>query len=217
MKFFNIIILALLFSVNINAQDSNSKKAKTILDKVSAKTKTFTTIQAIFSFEMENQQENISEKTAGKIWIKNEKYKLELMGTVTYCDGKISWMHLPDDEEVNISAVDNDSDNSMNPAKIFTMYETGFKYKYINEVFEDTRALHVIDLIPLDYDGEFSRITLKIDKSNNTVYSMKRFGNDGNIYTVKIKKMETNKPLNDSMFKFDKTKFPGVEIIDTRE
>lgn len=217
MKNLYLIIIAFFISFSVLAQDANSTKAKNILDKVSTKTKTFTTIKAVFSFEMNNQQENINEKSVGTIWIKGEKYKLSLMGLENYCDGKTIWSFIKDEEEVNISEVDNTSDNSMNPAKIFTMYDKGFKYKYIKEVFEDTRALYVIDLIPTDYDGDFSRIRLHIDKSKNTVYSMKRFGNDGNTYTVKIKNMETNKPYNDSMFKFDKSKYPDVEIIDTRE
>jgi len=217
MKNIYFIIIALFVSFSVLGQDANSTKAKKILDKVSAKTKTFKTIKAIFSFEMTNQQEKINEKSVGKIWIKGEKYKLELMGVETFCDGKLIWSFMKDEEEVNISEVDNSSDKSMNPAKVFTMYDKGFKYKYIKEVFEDTRPLYVIDLIPEKYDGEYSRIRLKIDKSKNTIYSMKRFGNDGNIYTIKIKKMETNKPLTDSMFKFNKTKYPDVEIIDTRE
>ncbi len=217
MKYLYLLITALFLSFSVLGQDANSVKAKKILDKVSAKTKTLKTIKAIFSFEMNNQQEKINEKSVGKIWIKGDKYKLELMGVETFCDGKLIWSFMKDEEEVNISEVDNSSDKTMNPAKVFTMYEKGFKYKFIKEIFEDTRPLYVIDLIPLDYDGEYSRIRLKIDKSKNTIYSMKRFGNDGNIFTIKIKNMQVNKPLDDKMFKFDKTKHPDVDIIDTRE
>jgi outer membrane lipoprotein-sorting protein len=124
---------------------------------------------------------------------------------------------MKEDKEVNISEVDLTDDKTLNPAKVFTMYQKGFKYKFVKEVFEDTRALYVIDLIPTNFDGEFSKIRLQIDKSENTIYSMKRYGNDGNIYTIKIKNMEPNTPLDDAMFKFDKTKYPGVEVIDTRE
>jgi outer membrane lipoprotein-sorting protein len=217
MKAINLLILSLLISFSGYSQDATADKAKAILDKVSAKTKTFTTIRSVFSFEMENQQEKINEKSVGKIWIKGEKYKLELMGVTTFCDGKLIWSYMKEDKEVNISEVDLTDDKTLNPAKVFTMYQKGFKYKFVKEVFEDTRALYVIDLIPTNFDGEFSKIRLQIDKSENTIYSMKRYGNDGNIYTIKIKNMEPNTPLDDAMFKFDKTKYPGVEVIDTRE
>ena len=211
------ILLAVIFSLNINAQSAeNRAKAKKILDKVSATTKAFTTISADFVFEMNNQQENIKEKVVGSIKIKGDKYQLKLMGTITYSNGKTNWTVLEDEEEVNISEIDPDDDKTMNPAKVFTMYENGFKYTFIKEVFEDTRALYIIDLIPTNPDGEFSRIRLKIDKDKHTVYSMKRYGNDGNIYTIKIKKYTTNTSMPDSTFVFSKAKYSGFDIIDNR-
>jgi len=212
-----LLIFAIIFSLSINAQSpENRAKAKKILDKVSATTKAFTSIKADFVFEMENQQENIKEKAQGTIKTKGDKYILDLMGTTTYSDGKTIWTVLIDEEEVNISEVDEDDDKTMNPANVFTMYEKGFKYTFIKETFEDTRALYIIDLIPSNPDSEFSRIRLKIDKDKHTVYAMKRFGNDGNIYTIKIKKYTTNISMPDSIFTFSKSKYAGYEIIDNR-
>jgi outer membrane lipoprotein-sorting protein len=212
-----LIAIALIFSLNINAQSpENRAKAKKILDKVSTTTKAFTTISANFVFEMNNQQENIKEKAVGNIKIKGEKYQLKLMGTTTYSDGKTNWTVLEEEEEVNISEIDADDDKTLNPAKVFTMYENGFKYTFIKEIFEDTRVLYIIDLIPSNPDTEFSRIRLKIDKDKHTVYSMKRYGNDGNIYTIKIKKYTTNTSMPESTFTFNKSKFPGFDIIDNR-
>jgi len=214
----NLLLLLVVFlGLNINAQTPENKaKAKKILDKVSATTKAFTTIDAQFTFELNNQQQNIKEKAVGTIKIKGSKYQLKLMGTTTFCNGKTIWTVLEEDEEVNISDVDPSDDKTLNPAQVFTMYEKGFKYYFLKEIFEDTRALYVIDLIPENPDSEFSRIRLKIDKVKNTVYSMQRFGNDGNIYTIKIKKYTTNKSMPDSMFIFNKSKYPDFDIIDNR-
>jgi outer membrane lipoprotein-sorting protein len=212
-----IFLSVVLLNFGLNAQTpENRAKAKKILDKVSEKTKSFSTIEATFTFELNNQQENIKEKAVGTIKTKGNKYVLDLMGTTTYCDGKTIWTVMKDEEEVDISEVDEEDDKTLNPAKVFTMYEKGFKYTFVKDIFEDTRALYVIDLIPLNYDGEYSRIRLKIDKDKYTVYSMTRYGNDGNIYTIKIKKYITNKPMPDNMFVFNKSKYPGFEIIDNR-
>lgn len=212
-----LLILVVVFGLSVNAQSpENRAKAKKILDKVSATTKAFTSIKADFTFVMENQQENINEKASGTIKTKGNKYVLDLMGTTTFSDGKTIWTVLIDEEEVNVSEVDEEDDKTLNPAKVFTMYEKGFKYTFIKETFEDTRALYIIDLIPSNPDSEFSRIRLKIDKDKHTVYSMKRFGNDGNIYIIKIKKYTTNITMPDSIFIFSKSKFPGFEIIDNR-
>jgi len=218
-KIFSILIISLLLlNTSTQAQEqSNYQKAKKILDKVSEKTKTFTTIKATFTFEMLNQQENIDEKTVGTIWIKGSKYKLNLLGIETYCDGKYVWSYNKDDEEVTMSKYDPDDDEALNPSNIFNLYKKGFKYSFVREMFKDTRALYVIDLIPTNYDGEYSKIRLTIDKDKSTIYSMTRYGNDGNIYVVKIKNLETNKPMNDNMFIFDTNKHPGVELIDDRD
>ena len=53
----------------------NPEKAKEILDQVTAKTKTYKTIKADFSFSLENLQEDIKEEYKGNIAIKGDKYK----------------------------------------------------------------------------------------------------------------------------------------------
>ena len=219
MKYLKTLLITLLVgSTTIFAQQQdNALKAKKILDKVSEKTKTYSTIKAVFSFEMINQQEKIDEKTHGTIWIKGPKYKLNLLGIETYCDGKYVWSYNKDDEEVTMSKYDPNDDEALNPANIFNIYKKGFKYNFVRAMFKDTRALYVIDLIPLNYDGEYSKIRLTVDKDKNTIYSMTRYGNDGNIYIVKIKQMEVNKAMNDNMFVFDTNKHPNVELIDDRD
>lgn len=214
-------IIITLFSIGIflltqTNSFSQENKAKEILDKVSVKTKSFSCIQVDFKFTMENQKENISEKQNGELWIKGEKYKLDLMGTETYYDGTTVWTYLKDANEVNISEPDENSDEMLNPAKILNMYETGFKYYFKQEIFDANRPLYIIDLIPIDLTKDFSRIRLTIDKSKDLIYEIKRFGKDGNIYTITIGQYTTTKIFTDSMFKFDATKFPGVEVIDMR-
>jgi len=222
MKKLILISIAILFAFSINAQDA---KAKAILDKASAKARSFKTIYAEFTFALDNQQEDISETYSGKLWTKGEKYKLEIMGTTTYFDGKTIWTHMKEVDEVNIAEPDPDDDQALNPAKIWTMHEKGFKYYYKKEKFEANRPLQYIDLIPTEIDQglssdkadvTYSRITLKIDKSKSMLYSMIRYGDDGNIYTIKVAKYKTNDFYFDTMFKFDKTKHPDVEINDLR-
>ncbi len=215
MKLITIILFAsiVLISFNTTAQD---QKAKEILDKASAKAKSFKTIYAEFNFTLENQQEDVTETYSGKLWAKGEKYKLELMGTITYFDGTTIWTYMKDAEEVNISEPDPEDDNALNPAKLWTMHEKGFKYYYKKEKFEANRPLQYVDLIPKSLECDYSRITLKIDKTKNMIYAMKRYGKDGNIYTIVILKYKTNEAYSDAMFKFDKTKHPNVEVNDLR-
>ncbi|GAF05053.1 LolA family protein [Saccharicrinis fermentans] len=68
-----ILLLVALIPGFVFAQ--NPEQAKKILDQVTAKTKTYKTIKASFSFKLENLQENIQEEYAGTISIKGDKYK----------------------------------------------------------------------------------------------------------------------------------------------
>ena len=192
-------------------------KAKTILDQVSVKTKAFKTIEAEFAIILENKQEKINDSKKGKIFIKGNKYKVDLAVSTIFNDGTTQWTYMKDPNEVNITTPDPSDDNSLNPAKMFTIYEKGYKIRYIGEKFEKNHALYEIELYPIDLKKEFSRITLKIDKDKMQIFSMKRFGKDGTDYYIEIIKMDTNKEMADIMFVFDKTKYPKVEINDMRD
>lgn len=219
----NIFFLILMgICANMVAQDPAQykevdPKAKTILDKLSTKTKAFTSIEAEFAFLLENKQDKVNSNQKGKIWIKGNKYKVDMQKAITFFDGKTMNAYMKESNEVTVTEPNPNDDNTLNPAKIFTVYEKGYKIRYIAEKFEDSRQLHIIDLYPIDLKKDFSRITLKIDKAKNELYAMQRYGKDGNTYTIKIISMVTNQPLADALFVFDKTKFPKVEVIDMRE
>lgn len=192
-------------------------KAKTILDQVSAKTKAYKTIQAEFGIVVDNKQEKSKDSKKGTIWIKSNKYKVDLASSIIFNDGKTQWSYMKDANEVNIITPDPNDDNSLNPAKMFTIYEKGYKIKFIAEKFENTRALYEIELYPVDLKKDFTKITLKIDKTKMQIYSMKRFGKDGVDYLIEVVKMQADQDLPDAMFTFDKTNFPKVEINDMRD
>ena len=219
MKYLLPISLFILVSFTSFAQDDyeqNTKKAKEILDRVSAKTKSFNTISADFSFSMENLQEDISETNEGTILIKGDKYKVSLMGVDTYFDGKVIYTYMKEAEEVNITEPDPEDEETLNPATIFTIYEKGFKYRYLGEGTEDGKTFYEIDLYPENRDKPYSRIKLRILKDDLTLYSLRQVGKDGNNYTVVVNSMKTNIPLADSDFVFDPAKHPDVDVIDMR-
>nr|HPH16062.1 outer membrane lipoprotein-sorting protein [Bacteroidales bacterium] len=101
--------------------------------------------------------------------------------------------------------------------KMLTIYETGFKYKFIQERFEQNRAIYIIDLFPKEVEkSEYSRVRLYINKDKSQIWKVEYFAKDKNTYTIIVNSFETNTPMNDADFKFDKAKHPGVQIIDER-
>jgi len=192
-------------------------KAKSILDKVSAKNKALKTIKAEFAIILENKKDNIKDSKKGTIWIKGNKYKIDLAVSTIFFDGKTQWTYMKEVNEVNITDPDPKDDNTLNPAKIFSIYESGYKIRFIKEKFEKNRALYEIELYPKDLKKEFTKISLKIDKDKMQIFSMKRFGKDGTDFYLEIINVKSNEEMADNLFIFDKTKYPKVEINDMRD
>lgn len=214
----NFLLLIFLFAgSSIFAQQD--QKAKEILDKVTQTTQSYKSIEANFSFEMENKEQNINEKHTGNVVLKGNKYKVHLteMGLEVYSDGKDVWTYMSEANEVNISAINGQQeDNMMDPSKVFTIYQNGFNYKYIGEENQNGRIIYAIDLIPQSSNNNYSLIRVNIDKAKMSIYSARMQGKDGNTYTVKIDQFKTDKAFDDSFFVFDPKKHPNIEIVDMR-
>jgi len=211
--FTTTILLIALFS-----QAQQDPKAKSILDEVSGKTKTYKTISADFSFSMENKEMEINEKNEGSIKLKGQKYFVDLPGAgiKVYSDGKTNWNYMKQGNQVTISLIEDSGSELMDPSSLFSIYEKGFSSKFVAEKNVGGNAVYQIDLFPDKKEYEVTKITIEINKSTMMIQSAQLFGTDGNLYSIVVKKMETNKEFPDSDFVFDASKFPDVEIIDLR-
>jgi len=194
------------------------QKAKEILDKVTQTTQAYKSIEATFSFEMENKTRNVKEINTGSIILKGNKYKVHLneLGVEVYSDGKNIWTYMAEANEVSISGFNNDDEDMMDPAKVFTIYQNGFDYKLVGEELQNGKSMYSIDLFPQDKNNNYSQIRVHIDKTKMLINSAIMKGKDGNTYTVKVDQFKTDKPYNDSFFIFDTSKHPNVEVIDMR-
>lgn len=209
-------LIAVLFIV-IQAFAQQDPKAKTLLDALSAKTKSYSTIRAQFSIALENMKDNVKEEFSGSILMKGEKYRLSAMGSETYFNGKTIWTYLEEVGEVYISEPQEEENSVLsNPSKLFTIYQEDFKYRYIADVTQSGKQLAEIDLYPEDLKQQFSRIKLFIDKAKLQIESAMVFGKDGNTYIFTVKTFQTNVVVKDSDFTFNPDAYKGVEIIDMR-
>lgn len=207
------IILLALFT-----QAQQDPKAKSILDEVSSKTRTFKTISADFSFSLENKAMSINEKNDGSIKLKGQKYFVDLpgAGVKVYSDGKANWSYMKQGNQVTISTIEDSGSELMDPSSLFSIYEKGFTSKFIAEKNVAGKPVYQIDLFPDKKEYDVSKISIEINKTTMMIQSAQLYGTDGNIYGIVVKKMETNKDFQDAEFTFDARTFPDVEIIDLR-
>jgi hypothetical protein len=71
-------------------------------------------------------------------------------------------------------------------------------------------------MTPVDKSKPFHKVYLQIDKAAKTIYSTRVLENGGNRYIYTVTSMKTNAAMADNTFVFDKSKYPGVDIVDLR-
>ncbi|RZM24221.1 MAG: outer membrane lipoprotein carrier protein LolA [Pedobacter sp.] len=192
-------------------------KAKSILAQVSKKYRGYDIVKTEFVFTLDNQQAKIKETQQGTLYVKANanKYKVVMTDQELISDGKSQWTYLKEDKEVQVTEVDNSSD-AINPAKIFTLYEQGFKYLYTGESKIGGKVYQMIDLSPVDTKRSYFKIRLSIDKNAKQISNAVIFEKSGNKYTYAIKSFVPNVKIAESTFSFDAKKYPGVEVVDLR-
>jgi outer membrane lipoprotein-sorting protein len=207
----------IIIGSGVTAFAQSEVKAKEILAEVSKKYRSYDVIKTEFSYTLENPQAKIKETQSGTLFVRSKvnKYKVILKGQELISDGKNQWTYLKADKEVQLSEVDNSSD-ALNPAKIFTIYEKGFKSVYTNDTKLNGKTLHNIDLTPLDGKRSFFKVRLQIEKLSKQITNAVIFDKNGNKYTYTIKTFMPNVKVPESTFAFDSKLYPGVELVDLR-
>ncbi len=208
MKKIILAALSLLFMLPVYAQ--TDKKARTILDEVSAKTKAYKTIRIEFTYTMENKAQNINDSFKGVLISKGENYKLSFSGQEIFSNGKTVWTYLKDANEVQINNVSKE-DDSFTPNNLLSSYNENFKAKLL----EENSKQQVIELIPVQKKN-FNKVRVTIERARKIVSSITIFDKNGSTYTYTVNKFETDLPFTDSMFVYKAAEHPGVEEIDMR-
>lgn len=210
------IAMALLISSSAIIAQKNDPAAKQVLDAVSAKFKTFSSVQAGFAYKVENGAGKALSTKNGTVWMKGNKYKVSFGGQEIFSDGKTVWNYDKSSNEVTINNVDA-SGSTLTPQKLFTnFYDKDFLYLLNGEKKVGGKTLQEIEMTPTDKSKAFHKVYLQVDKTAKTIYSTKVLENGGNRYTYTVSTMKTNAPLADNQFVFDKNKYPGVEVVDLR-
>ena len=206
------LFLSIIFSINIAF--SQDEIAKQILDQLSEKGNSYEDITAEFSFNFSNKNQGIDEYSEGKIWIKEDMYKLNMATDLSIINnGETLWYFMKDVPEVQI--MESDSEDEMNPSKIFTIYERGYKYQYDGKSTINGKETEIINLYPKK-SGAISKVILFVDTEKLEFYKIQIIDKEGGTSSYTIKSFITNNQVPESTFNFRKKDHPGVEIIDLR-
>jgi outer membrane lipoprotein carrier protein len=213
------LIFSLFLSINITMlantepmQAASAKaKAAIILEAMSKKYAAITTFNASFTYNTEG----VKEAYKGDVTVKGKKFRLKLAGQEIFNNGQIVSTFIKESNEVNISDFD-PAEEGINPAKIYTIYKKGYKYAFIEEQKAGKNIYEVIELSPEKATSQVAKIRITVDKKDKSVKSWKITTKDGKKQIFKVDKFVALSGISDAFFTFDKSKYPGVEVVDLR-
>lgn len=191
---------------------NSDPEAKKILDAVSARFKTFKSVQSKFILKIENSSNKLMGSKTGTVYMKGTRYRIKVSDQDIYCDGSNVWTVDPTAKEITITKLD-PSNNTITPQKLFTnFYDKDFLYK----LNSDAKGVQEIELTPIDKSKLFHKVIVFINKATQTITSTKVFEKAGNRYTYTVSGMNTRSSIADATFTFDQKNYPGMELVDLR-
>jgi len=208
MKKLSLIIALISFTTIIFAQN----KGVELLDKVSAKTNAYSDIDIDFNYYMDNNAEDIHQSKKGNAYIQKGKFQINLDGLIIIFDGKRRYTILED--EVTISSEDDESGIS-NPTQILDLYKDGYVIKWDIEQKVPGKTIQYVRLIPIDSESEYQYILIGSDIATNDLYNVIYTDKQGSQFKLQINSLKGNSSLPNTLFMFDKTKYPEPEYLYT--
>ncbi len=206
----------MIVSAQSNGLGKSDPQAKKILDAVSAKFKTYKSVQAKFSLKIENNAGKAIGSKNGTVLMKGSKYRVSVTGQEIYCDGNNVTTYDKSTNEATITKLDPTA-NTLTPQKMFTdFYDKDFLYKLNGESKSGTKTLQEIELTPIDKTKPYFKVLVYVDKASQSISSTKIFEKSGDKYTYSILSMNTKAVIGDEQFTFDLKKYPGAEVVDLR-
>jgi outer membrane lipoprotein-sorting protein len=213
----SLVFLSMSFAFS-QVELNKDPKAKKVLDALAKKTKSYNSLRIKFDYLVENKQNGLKENHTGYAFLQAKKYKIIIPGTEIFSDGKTVWTYMKESNEITITEPGPDEESIFNPAKLFTIYETGYKYLLIGEEQTEKKIFNVIDLFPeKSSESPYSKIRIRVDKIENEIYSVETYGKSGLNHFLTVSEIKPDIIISEQLFIFDEKKFPkGIEIIDMR-
>ena len=209
MKILSILIAFLTLSSFSFGQTSS----QTILDKLSKKMKSHNSFYVEFSANTKNTDSGTNSTETGKGWVKGNKFYASMGEIAVVSNGMKTWTIVKEEKSVYESDSDEDED-MMNPRKLMTIWEAGFKNKLGKETTINNEKVDVIYLYPKNpSDVEYHTIILYISKTKGELKKVIIKTKDATSMTYNLKKYTPNPTISDSKFVFDKKKYPGYTVI----
>lgn len=210
MKFFLTLFTLLSLSTASFAQDT---KAQGILDKLSSKLKSYSSFYIEFSAHIKSSDGG-EQTVTGKGWVKGKKYSATYGDNTVLSNGLKTWTIVKEEKTVYEADADDADEESINPKKLMTIWETGFKNQYSKEMEMNEETVDVIYLYPKNATtADYHTVILYISQAKNELKKAVMKMKDGTVMTYRLKTLTGNIEIDDAIFVYDPAKYAGYKLF----
>lgn len=192
-------------------------KAKQILDKLKKNYESYSSMEVNFEVTLEFPKQK-PEVQKGSLIQYGDKYQVKMTDQEIYSDGKQIWVYLKKNKQVQILDPAAAEENDMfSPKQMLRLYETeNFAYAITGQSKENGTEITDIEFKPLSAGSEYTKMRLKVNKTQMKLVSLIVFSREGSKYTIKVNSLITNKKYASDIFVFNPKAIKGVRIEDLR-
>ena len=206
----SVIVVVLTF---VSAIAQSQEDPRLLLDKVSKKMSSYDNVFVEFEYVLDNKSEDVQQEMSGDVLLQGEKYVVNLFGTKQIFDGSKTYTIIPENEEVNISVADIDSDNTFTPSKFYSFYKNGYTFKLDELKKISGKQIRFVKLIPIDTNSEIKSIFVGIDLTDEHIYQIIENGKNGTDTILTAKNIISNQKFEEDQFSFDEKKYKDLNYI----
>ena len=190
----------------------NDSRAISLLNKVSEKIDSSVSFKISFTYTLENINEGINQNSDGSIIIKEDNYLLDFMGIKQLSDANKIYSIVPENEEIIISNIEDEDNNTIKPSKLLVFYRDGYLILWDkNEVIDDN-VIQFVKLIPIDSVSDIDYLLLGIDTTTNDIKKLIEIGKNQTKTILTVKSIEYDILIEDNLFVFNKDDYPTYYI-----
>lgn len=205
-----LLILILIFSVNVNAQ--NDPRAEKLLSNVSKKIDIAESYRIEFKYTLENKLEGINQDADGTVTIKGDNYLLNFMGITQICDGTNIYSIVSENEEVIISNIEESEDQTIKPSKLLNFYREGYLILWDKLHSDFNKKIQFVKLIPSNSESDINYLLLGIDISNNTISKLVEIGKNKTKTILNVNSITFDPVFEQDIFIFNENNYEGYYI-----
>ena len=210
----NRVLFLLVFIINISYSQT-SIEGKNLLNQVSDKMGSYSSIQFDFSYVLNNRKEQINQESSGKITVSGDLYKLDFLDATQLYDGDLIYTIVPENEEITITNPDDElNEYTISPSYLLSFYKEGYDYQWDIKQFIRDKNIQFIKLVPIDENTDIQYLLVGVDIDTKHLFRIIEIGNNGTQTILTIEEMKTNVSLPINFFQFEKKDYPNFYIIE---